>query len=212
MGRKNYNFKNKIVKEIEKNIEIKKEIIDSLVDDINDISIKIIKAYQSGKKILWMGNGGSAADAQHLSCELVSKFKMDRGALNSIALTTNTSILTAVSNDYDFEEIFARQIDAHAEKGDILIGITTSGTSPNIIRGFQQGKEKGTINIAFTGDFIGELKEEVDHIIDIPSSDTPRVQESHIMIGHIICNIIEKELFGEVEWEAERSLLTEMGQ
>ena len=146
---------------------------------------------------MWFGNGGSAADAQHLACELVSKFNFDRKAIPSIALTTNTSILTAISNDYSFEKVFSRQVEGIAEKGDILIGISTSGTSKNVIEALKKGKEKGTINIAFIGNKKDKIKLYSDYLIDIPSNETPRIQEMHIIIGHIICDLVEKSLFGD---------------
>ena len=133
------------------------------------------ETFARGGKVLLFGNGGSAADAQHLSCELVSKFIKDRKAIPSMALTTNTSILTSVSNDYSYDKVFERQVEAFAEKGDILVGITTSGTSPNIIRALKLGKEKGTINIAFTGNRIDEIKDYVDFLVDVPSKKTPRI-------------------------------------
>ena len=204
MGSSNYNFKEEIIDQIEKSAALKEDIILKHVDEINDITNKIIKAYSNNNKVIWFGNGGSAADAQHLSCELVSKFLMDREAIPSIALTTNTSILTAISNDYSFEDVFARQVEAFAEKGDILVGITTSGTSPNVIKALEIGKKKGTINIAFTGENAEEIKDFVDYIIDIPSKDTPRIQESQIMIGHIICDLVERTLFGDQKWETKQ--------
>lgn len=190
-----YDFKNEIEKQINESIAVKKEIADNYVDIINDISIEIIKAYKKNKKVIWFGNGGSAADSQHLACELVSKFYFKRDALRSIALTTNTSILTAVPNDYDFVYVFERQLEAFAEKGDILIGLSTSGTSKNVLKALEYGKKIGTVNVAFTGDYTKTIKKVVDYLIDVPSSDVPRIQESHIMIGHIICCLVEKELF-----------------
>ena len=210
MGSKNYNFKKEIKKQIEEGLDLKQEIIHKHIDVINGITEEIINAYEQNKKVIWMGNGGSAADAQHLACELVSKLCMERKPLPSIAFTTNTSLLTAISNDYSYDKVFERQIEAFAEKGDILVGITTSGTSPNIIEGLKAGEKKGTINIAFTGEHIDDIKDFVDYLVDIPSRDTPRIQESHIMIGHIICYLVEKTLFGDESWETEQSLLTEM--
>ena len=195
MERENYNFRDEIIKHIKESTDVKHEIIDKHVNVINEIAGKFIDAYNNHNKVIWFGNGGSAADAQHLSCELVSKFIKDRKAIPSIALTTNTSILTSVSNDYSYDKVFERQVEAFAEKGDILVGITTSGTSPNIIRALKLGKEKGTINIAFTGNHIDEIKDYVDFLIDVPSKKTPRIQESHIMIGHIICELVETTLF-----------------
>ena len=197
MKKISYNFKKDIEKQIEESITLKRKIKSEQTNIINEIAIRIIYAYKEGKKILWFGNGGSAADAQHLSCELIGKFRLDRKPLSSIALTTNTSILTAVSNDTRFENIFERQIEGLAEKGDILIGITTSGISPNIIKGLKIGKKIGTVNIVFTGRKIELVQKFADYIIAVPSSDTPRIQETHIMVGHIICELVEKSLFGE---------------
>ena len=164
---------------------------------INKVVVSLIEAYENGKKVLWFGNGGSAADAQHLSCELVSKFRIQRKSFPSLAITTNTSILTAVSNDDCFENIFERQIEGLAKKGDVLIGITTSGNSSNVIKGLKKGKKIDTINIVFTGESSDEIQKFADYIISVPSKDVPRIQESHIMIGHIICELVEKTLFGE---------------
>jgi len=210
MGSKNYNFKEEIKNQIEDSVNVKEKVIDECVDAINDVAEVIIKAYNNGKKVLWCGNGGSAADAQHLACELVSKFYMDRKALRSIALTTNTSIMSAVSNDFSYECIFERQVEALADKGDVLVGITTSGTSKNIINALKAGNEKGAITIALTGENISEIRDYTDYLISIPSDVTPRIQESHIMIGHIICCLVEKTLFGDETWETKQSLLTEM--
>ena len=209
MGSDKFNFKEEIVDQIEKSAALKDDVISKHVDIINDIANKIINAYSNNNKVIWFGNGGSAADAQHLSCELVSKFLLDREAIPSIALTTNTSILTAVSNDYRYEDVFKRQVEALAQKGDILIGITTSGTSPNVLKALESGKKKGTVNIAFTGKRTAEIKELVDYLIDIPSKETPRIQESHIMVGHIICDLVERTLFGGQKWETKQPLLTE---
>ena len=204
MGSESYNFKDEILDQIEKSAALKEDVISKHIDVINNIANKMINAYGSNKKVIWFGNGGSAADAQHLSCELVSKFMMDREAIPSMALTTNTSILTAVSNDYSFEDVFKRQVQAFAEKGDVLVGITTSGTSPNILKAFEAGRKKGTINIAFTGKRTDEIKDLVDYLIDIPSKETPRIQESHIMVGHILCDLVERTLFGDKKWETKQ--------
>ena len=183
---------------IEKSIKIKKEILNTKIEIINQIAKEIINAYKLKNKVLWFGNGGSAADAQHLACELVGKFYLERKALASIALTTNTSELTAIANDYDFDQIFARQVEALVNPGDIVIGISTSGNSNNIINGIKEAKRRGAITIAFTGASGGKLEgdKNVDYLLTVPSEDTPHIQESHIMIGHIICYLVEKELFG----------------
>lgn len=191
------NFKEDIQKQIHDSISVKQNVLNQNIDVINDAVNLILDTYKNNKKVIWFGNGGSAADAQHLACEFISKFKLERRSLRSIALTTNTSILTAISNDYTYERIFERQIGAHAEKNDVLIGITTSGTSPNIIKAFEKGKQIGTKNIALIGENDTKIKKVADYIISVKSNDTPRIQESHIMIGHIICEIVEKTLFGE---------------
>ena len=192
-----YNFNKEIEKHIQESISLKQEILDGYIEVINDIAEQIIWAYKQHKKVIWFGNGGSAADAQHLSCELVSKFCMNRKAIPSIALTTNTSALTAISNDFGYDKVFERQVEALAEKRDILIGITTSGKSKNVINALQVGKNKGAITVAFTGEYTEKIKNYADFLIAVPSRNTPYIQESHIMIGHIICYLVEKTLFGE---------------
>jgi len=188
--------KNLISDYIGKSIRIKKEIVKTKVEIINQIVKEIIDAYKRKNKVLWFGNGGSAADAQHLACELVGKFYLERKALTSIALTTNTSELTAIANDYSFNRVFARQVEALVNPRDIVVGITTSGNSLNVIEGIKEAKLRGAVTIGFTGASGGKLKENVDYLLTVPSEDTPHIQESHIMIGHIICYLVEKELFG----------------
>ena len=191
--------KNLISDYIERTIQTKKEVLKTKVEVIAQIAEEVVNAYKRGNKVLWFGNGGSAADAQHLACELVSKFYLERKALASIALTTNTSELTAIANDYDFEQVFARQVEALVNSEDIVIGISTSGNSPNVIKGIKEAKRRGAITIAFTGASGGKLKgnRNVDYLLTVPSEDTPQIQESHIMIGHIICYLVEKVLFGD---------------
>lgn len=191
----NDNVKNEIRKQIEESIALKKEISDKYIDVIALIAEEIIKAYRNNKKVIWFGNGGSAADAQHLACELVSKFVLERDSIPSLALTTNSSILTAISNDYSFDRVFERQVEAFAVQGDVLVGITTSGTSLNVIKALKLGKKKGAVTVAFTGRHVDKLKNIADYVVSVPSKDTPRIQESHIMIGHIICYLVEKSLF-----------------
>ncbi len=210
MGSKNYNFEKEIKKQIEGSISLKEKIREKHIDVINNASKAIIDAYKNDKKVLWCGNGGSAADAQHLSCELVSKFYMDRKPLRSIALTTNTSIMTAISNDFTYDMIFERQVEALADKGDVVVGITTSGKSKNIINALRAANEKGAVTIALTGKNTDEIKDYADYLVPIPSDITPHIQESHIMIGHIMCYLVEKTIFGDNSWETEQSLLTEM--
>lgn len=181
---------------IEKSLETKSKLLDTGTEIIYQITQEIVKALKHGNKIIWFGNGGSAADAQHLACELVSKFYRERKALASIALTTNTSELTAIANDYSFDRVFARQVEALTKPGDIVIGITTSGNSPNVIEGIKEAKRQGAITIGFTGESGGKLKGYVDYLLTVPSKETPHIQESHIMVGHLICYLVERELFG----------------
>ncbi|HUU49981.1 MAG TPA: D-sedoheptulose 7-phosphate isomerase [Nitrospinota bacterium] len=174
--------------------EITIKIADTLCSKIEKIIELIVDAIRKKKKILIMGNGGSAADAQHLVAELVGRFKLERKAIPAIALTTNTSTLTAIGNDYSFDKIFGRQIEALAEEGDIVLGLSTSGLSENLIYAFKIAKDLGATTIGFLGKDGGKVKDIVDISILIPSNNTPRIQEAHITIGHIICEEIEKRL------------------
>jgi D-sedoheptulose 7-phosphate isomerase len=184
---------------IEKSIQTKKDLLQDHTSEIICVADVIINACRNGHTIFWFGNGGSAADAQHLACELVSRFFLERKALASIALTTNTSELTAIANDYDFNTIFSRQIEALVKPGDVVIGISTSGNSPNVIEGIRTAKRLRAITVAFTGATGGKLRGEADYLLSVPSDVTPHIQESHIMIGHVLCYLVEKELFGENE-------------
>ena len=154
-----------------------------------------ITALDNSGKILLAGNGGSAADAQHIAGEFVSRFAFDRPGLPAIALTTDTSILTAISNDYGYDMLFARQVQAHAQKGDIFIGYSTSGKSPNVISALQEAKTRGVVCIGMTGNRGGPMQELCDHYLDVPSADTPKIQEGHAVLGHIICGLVERALF-----------------
>ncbi len=188
----------KIIEEhLRKNIKLKTEILNdlSLLTIIKEMSLAIIKSYQNKKKLILFGNGGSAADAQHIAAELVNRFELERMALPAIALTTDTSVLTSIANDYDYSKIFARQVEALTEEGDVVIGISTSGASLNVIKGMQAAKEKGAKTIGLTGKNGGELAKIADLVLKVPSNDTPKIQEAHITILHIICYLIEKELF-----------------
>jgi D-sedoheptulose 7-phosphate isomerase len=180
---------------MEGSMSIQKEIHRTLVPVISQIAEVIIESYRQGHKVVWFGNGGSAADAQHLACELVSRFFIERKALASIALTTNTSELTAIGNDYSFDQIFARQVEALVLPDDVVIGISTSGNSPNVIAGLKVAKKIGAITIAFTGKTGGKIAEEIDYLLAIPSDITPQIQEMHILIGHILCYLVEVDLF-----------------
>ncbi|MFX1498810.1 MAG: SIS domain-containing protein [Promethearchaeota archaeon] len=187
-------MEDEIVSILNEGIKIKEEI-KKLVPLIAQISKEIIEAYNNKKKVVLFGNGGSAADAQHIAAEFVGKFYKDRQSLPALAFHTNTSVVTATANDYGYEFIFERQVSSFVEKGDITIGISTSGNSPNVIRGLNKAKEKGAITIGFTGQKQNKMEGIVDYCLKIPSNDTPRIQEGHITVGHIICYLVEKELF-----------------
>lgn len=191
-------MRNLIIQRLKESAVLKIKLIDSqspIVEQIEQLATRIIETYRKKGKIVLFGNGGSAADAQHIACELVGRFKTERVALPAIALTTDTSILTALSNDYSFEDVFSRQISAIVDPDDVVIGISTSGNSSNVINGIKKAKELGAFTVGLTGGTGGRLTEFADLCIIIPSSDTPRIQEVHITIGHILCELIEKELF-----------------
>lgn len=171
---------------------------EKLLNTINEVAQVMIKALREGKRVLWCGNGGSAADAQHLAAELSGRFYYDRPPLNSEALHCNTSYLTAVANDYGYDLIYSRMIDGACKPGDVLVGISTSGNSKNICNAFRKAKDLGVVTVAMTGESGGEMKKMADYLLNIPSADTPRIQESHIMVGHIICEIVEAQMFPRV--------------
>ena len=187
----------KISKIIQSSIEVKQQILKDagLLNRVDEISNVITKAFKDGKRAYFCGNGGSAADAQHLAAEFSGRFYKDRDALPAEALHCNTSYLTAVANDYSYDAVYARLIKGIGQKGDILVGLSTSGNSGNIIKAFEIAKEKGVITIGFTGDSGGKMKVVSDFLVNVPSSDTPRIQESHIMLGHIICQLVEEKYF-----------------
>lgn len=184
---------------IESSIAIKQQIItdQTLLITVQEIADSIVSCYQNGGKVLFCGNGGSAADAQHLAAELSGKFYFDRPPLEAEALHVNTSYVTAVANDYSYDEIYSRYVKAAGKPGDIIIGISSSGNSQNIINAFKTAKEKKMITVGLTGKTGGLMKELSDFLLNIPSNDTPRIQESHITLGHTICEIVEEQLFGD---------------
>ena len=188
-----------ISQQIEESYKVKEKILadSSLMSLINEVAEKAVETYKNGHKTLIAGNGGSAADAQHIAGEFVSKFYFDRPGLASQALTTDTSILTAIANDYGYERLFARQIQANGDRGDLFIAISTSGNSANILEALKECKDKGIFSVGLTGESGGEMLDLCDYCIRIPSSSTPRIQESHILIGHIICSVVEEALFGK---------------
>ena len=184
---------------INSSIEVKQKILadQQLLKTISDSANLISNALMGGKRIYFCGNGGSAADAQHLAAEFSGRFYKDRKALPAEALHCNTSYITAVANDYSYDVIYARLIEGIGEKGDVLIGLSTSGNSVNIVKAFEMAHKKGLSTIAFTGATGGVLKSSSDLLINVPSSDTPRIQESHILIGHIICFLVEETVFAK---------------
>jgi len=187
----------RISEAIRQSIEVKEKMLfdKSILDMIKDVAEICTTALTDGNKIMFCGNGGSAADAQHLAAELSGRFYLDRKPLAAEALTVNTSYLTAVSNDYSFSDIYARLVEGSGKDGDVLIGLSTSGNSENVLRAFQVAQQKGVITVGLTGEGGGKLAGISDFIIRVPSSDTPRIQEAHILIGHIICELIESNLF-----------------
>lgn len=184
-----------IIKQIEESASLKQGL-KAQVEIMLTIAEELARAFRRGNKVLLFGNGGSAADAQHIAAELEGKFYKEREPLPAIALTTNVSSLTAIANDYGYEMVFAKGVKALAKKGDIVIGISTSGESPSVLQGMEEANRIGAITVAFTGQG-GKLRELANYVLSIPSSDTPRIQEAHITAGHIICYLVEEALFGE---------------
>jgi len=191
------NSQSQIVKRIQEAIDLKLSIMNDkeLVRKIENAADVIVGAYRSGNKTLFCGNGGSAADAQHLAAELSGKFYIDRPPIHAEACHNNSSFMTAVSNDYGFDQTFARYIQAIGKSGDVLVAISTSGNSENIVQAVLEAKKSGIFCVGMTGLSGGRLMNLVDLLINVPSNDTPRIQESHILAGHIICELVEQELF-----------------
>lgn len=190
---------NGIKRIIEVSIATKQAIIggQTLMNTVGKIADAITLCYRNGGKVLFCGNGGSAADAQHLAAELSGRFYFDRPPLDAEALHVNSSYVTAVANDYSYDEIYSRYVNGVGKKGDVLIGISTSGNSENILRALQVAKNKGLVTVAMTGESGGKMKDVVDFLLNVPSTDTPRIQEAHILLGHIFCQIVEEDLFGK---------------
>jgi D-sedoheptulose 7-phosphate isomerase len=188
----------KITSIINESIKVKQALLAdvNLIAQIDTVVKVITTAFQNGNSVYFAGNGGSAADAQHLAAEFSGRFYKDRKALPSEALHCNTSYLTAVANDYSYEVIYARLIEGITKPGDVLVGLSTSGNSGNIVKAFEMAKTKEVVTIGFTGDNGGKMKAISDHLINVPSNDTPRIQESHILVGHIICELVESNIFG----------------
>ncbi len=182
-----------IARELEDSIQVKRRVLDEQLSTLADIVELLAQTLQAGYKVVLFGNGGSAADSQHIAAELVSRFRRERQALPAIALTTDTSILTSIANDYSFENVFSRQIEALGQPGDVAIGISTSGNSPNVLKGVSAAKQKGMTTVGLTGESGGQLKDCVDICFRVPSQSTPRIQEVHITVAHAICELVEQE-------------------
>lgn len=190
-------MKNITIKAIKDSVNTKNKILNDaeLVNQISTVGQILIDLFKNGNKLMLCGNGGSAADAQHIAAELSGRFNFDRDPLDAEALHVNASFVTAVANDYNYEEVYKRMVQAKSKKGDALIAISTSGNSPNILAAVNKAKELGVICIGLTGSIGGQLVNLCDYTLKIPSDDTPRIQESHILIGHILCEMIENNLF-----------------
>jgi D-sedoheptulose 7-phosphate isomerase len=183
---------------VTESVRVKSQFFQENRERIADTAAVIAHALRNGKKILFFGNGGSAADAQHLAAEMVGRFGPDRSALAAIALSTDTSILTAVGNDYGYEKVFGRQIEALAQPGDVAIAISTSGNSPNVLHALDVARSKGLFTVGFTGQTGGKMSGRAEVLFRVPSVQTSRIQETHILLGHILCELIDRELFPEV--------------
>jgi len=190
-------MKEKIKFCISESVSVKSQVLgdEALIDMIARITDLIVATFRNGNHIYFCGNGGSAADAQHLAAEFSGRFYINREALPAEALHCNTSYLTAVANDYSYDVIYSRLIQGIGKKGDILIGLSTSGNSANILHAMDMAREKGMVTIGFTGDSGGKMKEKSDYLINVPSANTPRIQEAHMLIGHIICQLVEEKYF-----------------
>ena len=183
--------------QLNESCRVKQSFSEELLARVETFAVRAAEALAAGRKLVFFGNGGSAADAQHLAAELVVRLHADRPGLPALALTANTSVLTAAANDYGFEQIFSRQIESLVERGDILVAISTSGKSPNIVRGVEAGARRGALRVALTGETGGALADKVDLLLNVPSRDAQRIQEAHITIGHIVCSLIEEIRFGK---------------
>jgi D-sedoheptulose 7-phosphate isomerase len=183
--------------QLNESCRVKQSFSDELLARVETFAVRSAEALAAGRKLVFFGNGGSAADAQHLAAELVVRLHADRPGLPALALTTNTSVLTSAANDYGYEQIFSRQIESLVERGDILVAISTSGTSPNVVRGVEAGASRGIFRVALTGETGGALANKVDLLLNVPSGDAQRIQEAHITIGHIACSLIEEIRFGK---------------
>ncbi|MCP4827934.1 MAG: D-sedoheptulose 7-phosphate isomerase [Proteobacteria bacterium] len=190
-----------VVEEFQSSVAVKQRILEdsAFTEQVLHMGHLLIERYRDGNKLLIGGNGGSAADAQHIAAEFVSRFNFDRPGLPAMALTTDTSILTAVSNDYGYDQLFRRQLEANGVAGDIFLGISTSGNSPNILQALEAASEKGVTTFGMTGESGGAMRELCDYCLCVPSVETPRIQEVHILIGHTLCAMVELALFADLQ-------------
>jgi D-sedoheptulose 7-phosphate isomerase len=188
---------NRIKNIIEASIAVKSKVLNDpvMLEKLQQVADEIVACYAHDGKVLFCGNGGSAADAQHLAAELSGRFYFDRDPLDAEALHVNTSYLTAVGNDYGYDQVFSRLVKARGRKGDVLFGLSTSGNSPNVLKAFDIANQIGMITVGMTGESGGKMKEISRYLLNVPSGDTPRIQESHIMMGHIICELVEEKMF-----------------
>jgi D-sedoheptulose 7-phosphate isomerase len=189
-------MENRVIEAFEESAAIKRQFVEKNRQAIVDLATRIANSFSHGKKLLLFGNGGSAADAQHLAAEFVNRYMIERPPLPALALTTDTSIITSIGNDYDYSEIFSKQIKALGSEGDIAIGISTSGNSPNIIKAIEAAKAQGILTVGFTGKDGGKVAGMVDMLFNVESKTTARIQETHITLGHVICELVDQILFG----------------
>ncbi|MGB9714878.1 MAG: D-sedoheptulose-7-phosphate isomerase [Thermodesulfovibrionales bacterium] len=188
-------MKDKVLKAFEESIEIKKRFVENHVDTIIEASKVIADAFNRGKKLILFGNGGSASDASHIAAEFVNRFQRERPSLPALSLNTDMAVITSIANDYDFSEIFAKQLKSLADEGDVVIAISTSGNSPNVLKAMDVAKKKGLTTIAFTGLKGEKLASKANFAFIVPSDKTPRIQETHITLGHVLCRMVEEILF-----------------
>jgi D-sedoheptulose 7-phosphate isomerase len=190
-------MKEQVIKAFEESAEVKRRFVREHADRIVEVARLIARAFREGHKVLLFGNGGSSTDASHIAAEFVGRYHRDRSPLPAIALGADMAALTCIANDYDYAEVFSRQVRAHGQKGDIAIAISTSGNSPNVLKGVQVAREIGLITVGWTGGKGGKLASLVDHCFIVPSTVTARIQETHITLGHVLCELIEEDVFAK---------------
>jgi len=190
-------MKERVIKAFEESIDVKRRFVQEHVDRIVQVANVIAAAFREGHKVLLFGNGGSSTDASHIAAEFVGRYHRERRPLPAIALATDMAAITCIANDYDYAEIFARQVNAHGQKGDVVIAISTSGNSPNVIKGLEAARDLGLTTIGWTGGKGGKLADMVDYSFVVPTTVTARIQESHITLGHVLCELIEESLFAK---------------